>query len=125
MATIASPLTEQELAAWRRDGYVFIRRLFDREEMQLLLKYARGDQRLAGDAYGRRDATGQIISQWDGLSVDPTSLQAGDRFVQRHRLPLPVDPQATLVIGVYDGETLQRLTLEDGQDHLVLNSKSQ
>lgn len=60
MATIASPLTEQELAAWRRDGYVFIRRLFDREEMQLLLKYARGDQRLAGDAYGRRDATGQI-----------------------------------------------------------------
>lgn len=70
-----------------------------------------------------RDATGQIISQWDGLSVDPSSLQPGDRFVQRHHLTLPESPPVTLVVGVYDGETLERLTLADGQDHVVIEQR--
>lgn len=60
MSIAVTPLTNAELAAWRRDGYVFIRSLFDRDEMQLLLKYARGDEQMVGQAYGRRDATGQV-----------------------------------------------------------------
>ena len=64
MATVTGPLnqplTEADLAAWRRDGYLFVRQLFDREEMALLLKYGRGDERLRGDAYGRKDSTGQV-----------------------------------------------------------------
>src|SRR6187401_3365984 len=60
MASLTGPLTEQDLAAWERDGYLFVRQLFDREEMALLLKYGRGDERLRGDAYGRRDAAGQV-----------------------------------------------------------------
>lgn len=69
------------------------------------------------------DATGRIVSQWDGLSVDPQSLEPGDRFVQRHRLPLPDSPQSILVAGVYDGTTLERLTLADGQDHVVIETR--
>ena len=60
MATATGPLTEQDLAAWQRDGYIFIKQLFDAEETALLLKYGRGDERLRNDAYGRRDATGQV-----------------------------------------------------------------
>ncbi|MBL9092593.1 MAG: phytanoyl-CoA dioxygenase family protein [Planctomycetaceae bacterium] len=60
MATVTGPLTESDLAAWQRDGYLFVRNLFAADEMRLLLKYARGDERMAGQAYGRRDAAGQV-----------------------------------------------------------------
>jgi len=60
MASVAELLTANDLAAWHRDGYLLIRQLFATDEMQYLLNYARGDERLRGDAYGRRDATGQV-----------------------------------------------------------------
>jgi len=60
MASVAELLTANDLAAWQRDGFLLIRRLFAADEMQYLLNYARGDERLRGDAYGRRDATGQV-----------------------------------------------------------------
>ena len=60
MATVTGPLTAADLAAWQRDGYLFVRQLFAPDEMQLLLTYSRGDERLRSDAYGRRDATGQV-----------------------------------------------------------------
>lgn len=41
-----------------RDGYVLLRNLFDTGEMDTLLRYARGDDRLAAEAYVRQDATG-------------------------------------------------------------------
>lgn len=62
------------------------------------------------------DAHGEIAGQWDGLDVLPASWQPGDRFIQLHRFLIPltatseqVDIPLSLVIGVYDGHTLERL----------------
>src|SRR5690606_2307643 len=66
------------------------------------------------------DAGGQLVSQWDGLSVDSESSRAGDRLIQLHRLRLPDGNGLSIVAGVYDGESLERLTLSDGQDHIVI-----
>ncbi|WP_420644328.1 ArnT family glycosyltransferase [Candidatus Leptofilum sp.] len=55
-------------------------------------------------------ADGQIIGQWDGLSVDVASWRAGDHFVQLHQFGW--EPELTpdhFLVGVYDGETLERL----------------
>lgn len=59
MATVSGLISEQDLEAWDRDGFIFVKQLFDAEETALLLKYGRGDVRLRGDAYGRKDAGGQ------------------------------------------------------------------
>ncbi|HLF25154.1 MAG TPA: glycosyltransferase family 39 protein [Anaerolineae bacterium] len=69
---------------------------------------------------------GAIIAQFDGLDVGVASLEPGDVFVQRHRLPLP--PDATpgpyrLSLGAYHPDTGARLTaVVDGRaiDTLVL-----
>ncbi len=54
---------------------------------------------------------GQIVGQWDGLDVDPTSWRPGDVFVQLHRFSWEdASPQRALVVGVYDGATLDRLS---------------
>lgn len=66
------------------------------------------------------DAGGQLVTQWDGLSVDPESLRPGDRLIQLHRLRLPELASPTIVAGVYDGQSLERLTLPGGQDHIVI-----
>lgn len=55
----ALPLSAEELAAYQRDGYLLARKLFDAEEMNLLLAYARQDEALTASAYGRRDSTGR------------------------------------------------------------------
>lgn len=56
------------------------------------------------------DADGEIVTQWDGLDVEPTSWLPGDVFVQLHTLSLPESNAAVrLVAGVYDRETLVRL----------------
>ena len=52
------------------------------------------------------DAT-QILTQWDGIGVDPASLQVGDRFVQVQRFATPATAY-TLWLGVYDDATRQR-----------------
>ena len=56
------------------------------------------------------DADGQILGQWDGLDVAPEAWQPGDVFVQLHRFEI-ARPEAlkALSVGVYDGQTLQRL----------------
>jgi ectoine hydroxylase len=83
MATLTGPLTDDDLVAWQRDGYLFIKQLFDREEMSLLLKYGRGDERLRGDAYGRRDATGQVtkLALYNHAGDDLYSVFAKSRRV--------------------------------------------
>jgi hypothetical protein len=56
------------------------------------------------------DQSGEIIGQWDGIDVEPTSWQTGDLFVQRHQLILPANSQPDhYLLGVYDGETLARV----------------
>jgi len=56
------------------------------------------------------DGNGEIIAQYDGL--DAARLQAGDQFLQVHRLPLP-DPLPTgpftIQLGVYSRESGSRL----------------
>ena len=66
------------------------------------------------------DDTGQIGSQWDGLSVDPISLRIGDRFIQLHRMAKPPGNATSFFVGVYDAETMERLKLPDGRDSIQI-----
>lgn len=57
------------------------------------------------------DAPGAIVAQWDGLDVDPLTWQPGDVIIQLHRFSVPpAAAPATLAVGLYDGETLERLS---------------
>jgi ectoine hydroxylase-related dioxygenase (phytanoyl-CoA dioxygenase family) len=51
-------LSDKDADAFSRDGYVMAPGLFDPEEMQGLLNYAKSDSSLAGEAYVRKDAAG-------------------------------------------------------------------
>ena len=55
------PLDNDQLATFHRDGFIVLRELFDAEEIDLLGKIARADQRLAADASGRRDGEGGTV----------------------------------------------------------------
>lgn len=67
------------------------------------------------------DDTGALLTGDDGLWVDPTTLQAGDVFVQQHRLPIPAGAQpAAILIGLYDPLTGERVLTADGADHIRL-----
>ncbi len=44
--------------SWERDGFLFVSQLFHADEMAGLLRYAKDDQKLAGEAYVRRDSQG-------------------------------------------------------------------
>ncbi len=56
---MGSELNLEELRRqFDRDGYVLLRQLFDAAEMDALLRYARGDDQLAAEAYVRQDASG-------------------------------------------------------------------
>lgn len=56
------------------------------------------------------DADGAIVGQWDGLDVAPALWQQGDIFVHLHRFRVADQlPVVELAIGVYDGETMDRL----------------
>lgn len=68
------------------------------------------------------DGDGALISQWDGISVEPENLQPGDRLMQFHRFPLPTSPLSQMVVGVYDGETLERLTTREGLDAILIEN---
>ncbi len=83
MSTATLPLSSADLAAWQRDGYLFVRKLFDDEESTGLLHYARGDQRMLGEAYGRRDAGGQVtkLSLSNHVGDDLYSLFAQSRRI--------------------------------------------
>ena len=77
------------------------------------------------------DTTGNLIAQTDGAinhygkeSVDTTGIQAGKIYVDFRTLNLPATvAQGTyqLELVVYDWQTGQRLSLNDGTDHLVLD----
>jgi ectoine hydroxylase-related dioxygenase (phytanoyl-CoA dioxygenase family) len=54
-----SRFTDDQLAAYRQDGFLLAHGLFTRDEIERLLQFARGDNVLVAGAYGRRDATGQ------------------------------------------------------------------
>ena len=57
----------------------------------------------------------------DGLWVDPVTLYPGDRWLQRHNLPLAneLNPAAAL-FGLYDPMTGQRILTTEGDDFVRL-----
>jgi ectoine hydroxylase len=61
------PLTEQQAAAYRDDGYVLAKGLFDAEEIGLLARAAREDRELDRHSYGRADGEGGTVrlSLWN------------------------------------------------------------
>lgn len=71
-------------------------------------------------------ADGTYVAGEDGLAVDPTTLRAGDRFVQIHRFALPADGPPgpyRLEVGVYDPLTGERWLTEDGADRVELGGQ--
>src|SRR5262245_25642893 len=80
------PFTDAQLAQYARDGYVIQRRLYDAEEMRILLDFARQDQALMASAYGRKDATGQEtkLALWNHPTNDLYGLfSRSPRIVDR------------------------------------------
>ncbi|MCE5257451.1 MAG: hypothetical protein LLG44_00130, partial [Chloroflexi bacterium] len=74
------------------------------------------------------DKDGKVIAQHDGApnnSTEPTSAWvAGQIVTDPHTLTFlegaAYTGPAALEIGIYDPRTFQRLTLPDGQDHIIL-----
>jgi 4-amino-4-deoxy-L-arabinose transferase-like glycosyltransferase len=68
-----------------------------------------------------QDKQGNFLVGDDGLWVDPFTLQRGDRFLQQHQLAAPAGQQGTsLIFGLYDPKTGERILTTDGQDALRL-----
>jgi len=85
MAT-STTLTAPELAQYHEDGYVLVPQLFDAEEMQKLLAFAKHDQALLAGATGRKDATGQItkLTLWNQAGNDLYGMfSRSPRIVER------------------------------------------
>ena len=85
MAT-STTLTAPELAQYHEDGYVLLPQLFDAEEMQKLLAFAKHDQALLAGATGRKDATGQItkLTLWNQAGNDLYGMfSRSPRIVER------------------------------------------
>ncbi|WP_374686064.1 ArnT family glycosyltransferase [Promineifilum sp.] len=69
------------------------------------------------------DESGALVSQADGLDAAAATLWPGDRFLQRHLLPLPAlaPGRYELRLGLYRRDEGQRLLLPDGADSLLLS----
>ena len=93
-----------ELAEYHANGYLFVRKLFDADEMRILLGYAKNDAALIAGAAGRKDATGQVtkLTLWN---------QAGDDlYGMFSRSPRIVDRMEQLLGGeVYHYHTKMML----------------
>jgi hypothetical protein len=61
------------------------------------------------------DENGAFLTGDDGLWVDPLTLRPGDVFWQRHVVGEPAGAR-TLVVGLYDPLTGERILTEDGRD---------
>lgn len=85
MAT-STRLTAPELTQYQESGYLLVPQLFDAEEMQKLLSFAKADQALLAGATGRKDATGQItkLTLWNQAGDDLYSMfSRSPRIVDR------------------------------------------
>ena len=88
-----SALSPKQIELFNRDGYVFCEQLFDAEEIDLLIRIAKNDQRLEQQAIERRDTSANSTKLWltDALEDDIYSA-----FVRCHRL---VDPMEQILGG--------------------------
>ena len=80
--------TDAQIAQFKRDGYVMVPGLFDKEEMDLLLNIGKGDQQLAKETRGRVDSKGGIskLALRNDLSEDIYSA-----CVRSHRIVEPME----------------------------------
>ena len=65
---------------------------------------------------------GEIMAQWDGLSVPSWGWQHGDRFLQIHPLQLPATLPAgdyRVIVGIYDRDSGVRAVATDGSGMVV------
>jgi Phytanoyl-CoA dioxygenase (PhyH) len=65
-----STFTGEEIDQYTRDGYLIVKSLFDREEMDLLLNIAKGDQQIQQQALERRDLSSGKSKLWITGSLD-------------------------------------------------------
>jgi len=55
------PLNEREVRQYHEDGFVLVRGMFDKEEIELLRRSAKDDKALDDHAFGRADDEGGVI----------------------------------------------------------------
>lgn len=81
-------LTDEQVVQFNRDGFLMLPDHFDAEEMDLLLKIGRADRELAGQANGRRDASGGISKLALRNDLGDTIYSA---IVRSHRVVNPME----------------------------------
>jgi len=61
------PITSSEVEQYKSDGFVLVRGLFDKEEIELLQRAARADKALDDHAFGKADNEGGVVrlSLWN------------------------------------------------------------
>jgi ectoine hydroxylase len=85
---MTGPLSPDQVAQFHRDGYLLLRRLFDGQEMDALLGYARNDPGLMAAAYDRKDASGAAtkLALWNQPREDLYGLfSRSPRIIDRMR----------------------------------------
>ena len=81
-------ITDHEISQFNRDGYLLKRDLFDAEEMDLLIRIAKADQRLEREALQRRDASANTSKLWLTDALDEDIYSA---FVRCLRIVEPME----------------------------------
>jgi ectoine hydroxylase-related dioxygenase (phytanoyl-CoA dioxygenase family) len=73
-----SPLTDEQVAAFKRDGYLFVPALLDAEETQLVLSAARSDAKMRANAMQIADTKGRStnLSLWNHPADDVYGMVA-------------------------------------------------
>jgi ectoine hydroxylase len=81
-------LTQDQIQQFNRDGFLMLENLFDPEEMELLIRIAKDDQRLEAKALKRRDTHARTSKLWltDKLEDDIYSA-----FVRSTRIIQPLE----------------------------------
>ena len=83
---ISPRFTDRELADYNRDGYYIVRGLYDRTDIDKLLRFAKEDPSFTGSVYGRKDAAGHEtkLALWNHAGDDLYSMFArSPRIVER------------------------------------------
>ena len=81
-------LTTEQIELFTRDGYLLVSDLFDKEEMDLLLNIAKGDQQMEQQAHERLDLSSGRSKLWITGSMDEDIYSA---FVRCRRIVEPME----------------------------------
>lgn len=81
-------LNKDQLQGFHRDGFLMVEGLFDSEEMDLLIRIAKKDQKIAQQAIERRDLSSGLSKLWITGSVGEDIYSA---FVRCHRIVDPME----------------------------------